>query len=193
MIQERRASLVHPFVWMRFLAVAAGSTAVLFSVHARADDKKSATFDLSGGPSIVHVEGKHGASIGAGGFAFEAIGLGVGFFVQKNFSVTFRASHMFIVGGKHIAFHGASVQWYVYPRVFCGLGPGLVTYGGPGAFAAQASGHDDRSGFGMHVRAGATVLDGRRHAVQVYLQMYPAFFKDGTVVATGLGIEWQMR
>jgi hypothetical protein len=100
---------------------------------------------------------------------------------------------MFIADGKHIAFHGASVQWYVHPRVFLGVGPGFVTYGGPGAFAAQANDATDRSGFGMHFRAGATVFDGRRHAVQVYLQTYPAVFKDAFVIATGLGLEWQIR
>jgi len=169
---------------------------LFFPALAHADNKKSGTFDLSGGPGIVHADSRGGVDLGGDSAAWEAIGLGVGYFIHPNLSVTLRASHMFLFrGGAHafIAFHGASVQWYVHRRVFLGVGPGFVTYGGAGAFAAQAGGETDRSGFGMHFRVGVTVIDGKRHALNAYVQMYPGFFKDGSVVATGLGIEWQIR
>lgn len=165
----------------------------LISGSAIADDKKSGTFDLSGGPNIVYVEGQHGTQYQGGGLAFDALGVGVGYFLRRNISVTLRANHMFVLGGTHLAFHGATIQWYVHPRVFLGVGPGLVTYGGPGAFAAQASASTDRAGFGMHFRAGVAIVDGRRHAMNVYAQMFPGFFRDGLVIASGIGLEWQLR
>jgi hypothetical protein len=169
---------------------------------ARADDKKSGTFDLSGGPNIVFVESHHGTSssgpdqaptLKGGGLAFDALGVGVGYFIRPYLSVTLRASHQFVLGGTHLAFHGATVQWYPHRRFFLGVGPGLVNYGGPGAFAAQANDPTDRAGFGMHFRAGVTLLDGRRHAMNLYLQMFPGFFRDSLVVGSGIGLEWQLR
>ncbi len=160
---------------------------------ALADDKKSGTFDLSGGPNIVFVEGQHGTLIAGGGPSIDALAFGVGYFIRPFLSVTLRASHQFVLGGTHLAFHGVSVQWYVLPRVFLGVGPGLVNYGGPGSFAAQAPDSTDRAGFGMHFRAGVALVDGRRHALNLYLQMIPAFFKDGVVIGGGIGLEWQIR
>ncbi len=164
----------------------------IFSV-ARADDRKSGTFDLSGGPNIVYVEGHHGTVLQGGGPSFDALGVGVGYFIYPFLSVTLRASHQFVLGGTHLAFHGATIQWYPHRRVFLGVGPGLVTYGGPGAFAAQANDPTDRAGFGMHFRAGVGLIDGRRHGMNLYLQMFPGFFKDGIVIGSGIGLEWQLR
>jgi len=171
----------------RFLLLALAHSAAF------ADDKKSGTFDLSGGPNIVFVDNHHGAMVQGGGLAFDALGVGVGYFITKRLSVTLRASHQFVLGGTHLAFHGATVQFYVVPRIFLGVGPGLVTYGGASAFAAQAPDPTDRAGFGMHFRAGVALIDGRRHAMNLYLQMFPGFFKDALVIGSGIGLEWQLR
>lgn len=171
----------------RFLLLA------LLESAAFGDDKKSGTFDLSGGPNIVFVDNHHGGNLQSGGLAFDALGVGVGYFITKRLSVTLRASHQFVLGGTHLAFHGATVQFYVVPRIFLGVGPGLVTYGGASAFAAQAPDPTDRAGFGMHFRAGVALVDGRRHAMNLYVQMFSGFFKDALVIGSGIGLEWQLR
>lgn len=175
------------------VAIAACVSLLFVADDAWADDKKGGTFDLSGGPNIVFVEGQHGTTFKGGGLAFDALGVGIGYFFQRNISITLRANHMFVLGGTHLAFHGATIQWYVHPRVFLAVGPGLVTYGGPGSFAAQASEASDRAGFGMQFRAGVALIDGRRHAMNLYVQMFPGLFRDGLVIGSGIGLEWQLR
>lgn len=132
-------------------------------------------------------------NLGQGGLALEALGVGVGWFPVRALSVTLRASHVFVSGGKHAAFHGASVQWFAHPRVWIGVGPGLVTYGGLASFAAQAPEASDRAGFGVQLRAGAALFATARHAINVCAQIYPGFFRDGVVLAGGLTLEWQLR
>jgi hypothetical protein len=113
---------------------------------------------------------------------------------MRNFSVTLRATHLFVTGGKHMAFHGLTAQWYL-GRVLLGFGPGFVTFGGAAAFGAQAPDQaaGDRGGLGFLARVGVVAFNGPRHAVNVVWEISPGFLKDTTIVASTVAIEWQFR
>ena len=184
---------------LRFRAVlaAAGGLAITVGLAgpARAADpvRKGFTFDLGAGVSFVAVQptsDAHDHPTG-GGIAFDAISLGAGFHVGPRIAFMARTSHLFIEGNRHYAFHGLGVQIYPHPRFYLGIATGLATYGSHNAFLAQAPEHDDRAGFGMHLRAGTVLVGGKHHSLNFFMQFYPAIFPDSTMMGGGVGLEWQ--
>jgi hypothetical protein len=174
--------------------LAFGLTA-LATPTARADGpvRKGFTFDLGAGVSFVAVQPTADAHDHptAGGLALDAISLGAGFHVAARVALMARTSHLFLAGGRHFAFHGIGVQLYPHPRFYIGIATGLATYGSHNAFLAQAPEHEDRAGFGAHVRAGTALVAGKHHALNVFLQFYPALFRDANLMGGGVGLEWQ--
>jgi hypothetical protein len=180
----------------RGVLAAAGALATLgLAGSAQADGpvRKGFTFDLGAGVSFVAVQptsNAHDHPTG-GGLAFDAISLGAGFHVNPRLAFMARTSHLFIEGDRHFAFHGIGIQIYPHPRFYLGLATWLATYGAPTAFLAQASGHDDRAGFGMHLRAGTVLVSGKHNALNFFMQFYPAVFPDSNLMGGGVGLEWQ--
>jgi len=152
------------------------------------------TLELGLGAALTHVSPDNGTSQTKVGLA--PLSLGLGGFLTPDIALLARAAgtSYFEKGANGdtsqfvSAFYGAHLQYWFTDRFMMSAGPGFMLFG-ENAFLTPAE--KPVTGYGASVRAGYAVLAIKHHVLRFSLELFPAKFKDASVLGSALNFEWQ--
>lgn len=152
------------------------------------------TLELGLGAALTHVSPDGGTSETKFGIA--PLSMSLGGFITPDIALLARAAgtSYFDKGTSGdtsqfvSAFYGAHLQYWFTDRFMMSAGPGFMLFG-ENAFLAPSK--KPVTGYGASVRAGYAVLAIKHHVLRFAVELFPAHFKDATVLGSALNFEWQ--
>jgi hypothetical protein len=121
------------------------------------------------------------------------LNLGLGGWVTPNTALTLRiAGTSFYAQVVHTEVQfiagmlGLSMQHMVTDELWIGVGAGI------GVLTTDQDGSEPETGFSLDLRAGVNILQSRRNAIHLAVEVTPGFFDGGQVTGIGLQLGWQI-
>lgn len=152
------------------------------------------TLELGLGAALTHVSPDNGTSQTKVGLA--PLSMSLGGFITPNIALLARAAgtSYFDKGTSGdtsqfvSAFYGAHLQYWITDQFMMSAGPGFMLFG-ENAFLTPAE--KPVTGYGASVRAGYAVLAIKHHVLRFSVELFPAKFKEASVLGSALNFEWQ--